>query len=107
MAGMALLTAACFLLFRKKGIGLHFLPGRVSRGYVFVVLLLASPDNYTQGIKGPPLFEKLIFPTAGGSIGWNASACAAGRPCGSARGCFRFGTLDRYWARSGRVSAWR
>lgn len=76
MSGMALLTAASFQLCRKKGIGLHFLPGRVSRGYLIAavltaVLILASPDNYTQGARGPllrlyasiitPLFEELIF----------------------------------------------
>lgn len=76
MAGMALLTVAILLLCRRKGIELHFLPQRVSRGYVIAavltaVLILASPDNYTQGARGPllrlyasvvtPLFEELIF----------------------------------------------
>ena len=73
-----LLLAAMLLLCRKTNPERNLLPQRFLRGYVIAAvltaaLILASPDNYTQG----------------------------------ARSCFRFGTLDTYWARFGRVSGWR
>ena len=76
MSGMMILTLAVVIYSRIRDIKIPFFPERFSRKYVIgtvcaVAFLIATPSNYSDGIRGPlllvyaslvtPLYEELLF----------------------------------------------
>lgn len=76
MCGMMILTLVVVLYSKKEKITLSFFPKKFSTGYVIgtivaIIVLIVTPSNYVDGMRGPllliyesivtPLYEELLF----------------------------------------------